>query len=383
MIETIFVILVWMIIFPILFLVIISKIIKILLNMFKNIKYSIKEKNKLNNLNNPQKHITETYKQKITNPEYQIKEEKNRLNIFNKLEKLTIEEYLQAILRQEIQTQEKLNPLETKKINSQEVQKILEELNSQETQILDTLLLKQRLRLEIQNEFLKRLGKENEVSTKSTEEIKAEVLIRQEAKIKQEIQLELKKLRREAQIKLNPQLRQKEIQRAIESNQNFKIRQKQVKIQKQEGIEKQEKLEREMQMSYVDSLENGYKFEEYIAELLEKLGYTNVEVTPSSGDGGADVLAKKNGVIYAFQCKWHSKNNIGKNIGYDAIQQAHSGKDLYKNERQLEEVYGIVATNSYFTNKAIDRAKILDITLWDRNKLEKLLKKARESSILY
>ena len=69
---------------------------------------------------------------------------------------------------------------------------------------------------------------------------------------------------------------------------------------------------------------DGYLFEEYIAELLEKLGYIDVKVTPPTGDFGVDILAIKDGIKYAFQCKKYS----GK-VGVDSVQQVYAGKKFY------------------------------------------------------
>ena len=255
----------------------------------------------------------------------------------------------------ENQNQEKLKrqeELKQKELKQREVQK-------KETS-LEELRQKKLNQDKLKEEELKNFNKKTKYDIQAIEEL--------QRRLRQGVQ-NLKELRLE---EIRENIIQEDIQQYVSQ-----------KAQQREILKRKSQQKQKWQMSYIDRLDNGYEFEEYIAELLEKLGYTNVEVTPISNDGGADVLAKKNGATYAFQCKWHSKNNTGKNIGYDAVQQAHSGKDLYKNERQLEEVYGIVATNSYFTNKAIDRAKILDITLWNRNKLEKLLKEARESSFLY
>lgn len=80
------------------------------------------------------------------------------------------------------------------------------------------------------------------------------------------------------------------------------------------------------ELYYIDKLDNGYQFEEYIANILKKLKYTNVKVTRGSGDAGVDVLANKENVSYAIQCKWSS---IGNNVGYKAIQEIYSGKSIY------------------------------------------------------
>ena len=43
----------------------------------------------------------------------------------------------------------------------------------------------------------------------------------------------------------------------------------------------------------------------------------------------------------------------------------------------IKDIYGIVITNSYFTQQAIKEANERSIILWDRDKLKKLLDEAR------
>ena len=111
---------------------------------------------------------------------------------------------------------------------------------------------------------------------------------------------------------------------------------------------------------HFDALE-GHEFEYYCAELLQKNGFVEVEVTKGSGDYGADILAEKDGVTYAIQCKCYTAP-----IGVKAIQEAHAGRDYY------DRMVGAVLTNQYFTTPAVDAAKKLKILLWDRGCLESM-----------
>ena len=110
-----------------------------------------------------------------------------------------------------------------------------------------------------------------------------------------------------------------------------------------------------------DKLE-GHEFEYYCAELLQKKGFIEVEVTKGSGDYGADILAEKDGVTYAIQCKCYTAP-----IGVKAIQEAYAGRDYY------DRMVGAVLTNQYFTTPAVEAAKKLKILLWDRGYLESML----------
>lgn len=121
------------------------------------------------------------------------------------------------------------------------------------------------------------------------------------------------------------------------------------------------KRHRRMVPEHFDMLE-GHEFEYYCADLLRKKGFIDVEVTKGSGDYGADILAEKDGVTYAIQCKCYTAP-----IGIKAIQEAYAGRDYY------DRMVGAVLTNQYFTTPAVEAAKKLKILLWDRGYLESML----------
>lgn len=68
--------------------------------------------------------------------------------------------------------------------------------------------------------------------------------------------------------------------------------------------------EMQNKLAAVDAMD-GHEFEYFCAELLKENGFVNVEVTQASGDFGVDVLAEKDGVTYAVQCKCYS-DKVGK-----------------------------------------------------------------------
>lgn len=105
----------------------------------------------------------------------------------------------------------------------------------------------------------------------------------------------------------------------------------------------------------------GHDFEYYCAELLRQQGFLEVEVTKGSGDYGIDILAEKDGVTYAIQCKRYTAP-----VGVKAIQEAYAGRDYY------DRMVGAVLTNQYFTQPAVEAAKKLKILLWDRGYLEEI-----------
>lgn len=111
-----------------------------------------------------------------------------------------------------------------------------------------------------------------------------------------------------------------------------------------------------------DSMD-GHEFEVFCAYILGKNRFENISVTQGSGDHGIDILAEKDDVSYAIQCKCHSSN-----IGNAAIQQAHTGKSIYHKD------IAVVLTNRYFTDQAKQEAQILGVKLWNRDKLNELIR---------
>ncbi len=111
----------------------------------------------------------------------------------------------------------------------------------------------------------------------------------------------------------------------------------------------------------LDGME-GHEFERFCADLLRQHGFQEVEVTKGSGDFGVDVLAEKDGVTYAVQCKRYDAP-----VGVKAVQEACAGREYY------DRMVGAVMTNQYFTQPAVDAAKRLKILLWDRGYLESMM----------
>lgn len=75
----------------------------------------------------------------------------------------------------------------------------------------------------------------------------------------------------------------------------------------------------------VDRRRAGYDFEHWCARYLEKHGFRNVQVTPASGDYGADIIARdKRGNVWVFQCKYY-----GHSVGNSAVQEVVGAKLHY------------------------------------------------------
>lgn len=116
----------------------------------------------------------------------------------------------------------------------------------------------------------------------------------------------------------------------------------------------------------IDMME-GHDFERYCAVLLRSRGFLDVEVTKGSGDYGIDILAEKDGITYAIQCKCYNQP-----VGVKAIQEAYAGRDYY------DRMVGAVLTNQYFTTPAVEAAKKLKILLWDRGYLESMIAEGKK-----
>ena len=112
----------------------------------------------------------------------------------------------------------------------------------------------------------------------------------------------------------------------------------------------------------------GHEFEYFCAELLKQKGFVDVEVTKGSGDYGIDILAEKEGVTYAVQCKRYAAP-----VGVKAIQEAYAGRDYY------DRMVGAVMTNQYFTAPAVEAAKKLKILLWDGGYIESMMEEQQSN----
>lgn len=158
-----------------------------------------------------------------------------------------------------------------------------------------------------------------------------------------------------------------------------------IKEQAQKSIEvesnKELKPQRQMQTEQLNPAEilllkidsistSGIYFENIACRLLKANEFENIRNTPASGDYGIDILAEKDGISYAIQCKCYSKN-----IGNKAVQEAFSGSQFYNC------MIAVVFTNSYFTKAAIETAKATKVLLWDRDKLMQMINSLSDSDL--
>ncbi|MBR1743705.1 MAG: restriction endonuclease [Lachnospiraceae bacterium] len=107
---------------------------------------------------------------------------------------------------------------------------------------------------------------------------------------------------------------------------------------------------------------DGIAFEELACEILTANGFEVAENTQASCDYGVDVLASKEGITYAIQCKRYLEP-----VGIEAVQQVYAGRAYYECH------VAVVLTNQSFTANAKNLADKLGVVLWDRETLRKLL----------
>lgn len=108
---------------------------------------------------------------------------------------------------------------------------------------------------------------------------------------------------------------------------------------------------------------DGATFEHFCADLLRVNGWTDVQITPASGDHGIDITAEKDDIKWGFQCKrWN-----GTKVDAVAIGQTYKGKALYECDMVA------VITTSTLTAQAEGEAKQLGIKVWGRGKIRQLM----------
>lgn len=138
-----------------------------------------------------------------------------------------------------------------------------------------------------------------------------------------------------------------------------------------ENYAENQNLDLESQID-IDTMD-GTTFEHFCADLLRVNGWTDVRVTPGSGDHGIDITAVKDDIKWGFQCKrWN-----GTKVDAVAIGQTFKGKAIYKCDMVA------VITTSTLTAQAESEAKQLDIKVWGRGKIRQLMDKLDNADNYY
>ena len=114
------------------------------------------------------------------------------------------------------------------------------------------------------------------------------------------------------------------------------------------------------QAAELDQL-SGVAFEEYLAGLFRAQGYA-AELTPTSGDYGADLILSKDGQRIAVQAKRYTGS-----VGVQAVQEALSGKAYY----QCHTAW--VITTGAFTTNALELAQKSGVKMIGRSDIGNLM----------
>jgi hypothetical protein len=114
---------------------------------------------------------------------------------------------------------------------------------------------------------------------------------------------------------------------------------------------------------------SGTQFELFLSKLYDGLGYFS-EVTPPTGDFGADVIIIKNKTKTVIQAKCYGE---GQSVGVEAINEVCGGAGYWNAQKKM------VITNRYFTKSAILSAERNNVRLINREDLQLLLREYRES----
>ena len=107
----------------------------------------------------------------------------------------------------------------------------------------------------------------------------------------------------------------------------------------------------------------GSEFEAYVALILRDNGFRDVKMTGGSGDQGVDILAERNGRLYAIQCK-----NYKGSVGNFAVQEAFAGAQYYGCDRAA------VICPGTFTRAARELAQKTGVLLWDAERLSHMMR---------
>lgn len=107
----------------------------------------------------------------------------------------------------------------------------------------------------------------------------------------------------------------------------------------------------------VKTKEKGLLFEEECACCLKDSGF-DVEMTRKTGDFGVDLIARKNGLSYAVQCK-----ALGMPAGISSVQEVIAGRLHYATD------YALVVSTQGFTASARQLAQTASVMLLSCDKL--------------
>lgn len=111
-------------------------------------------------------------------------------------------------------------------------------------------------------------------------------------------------------------------------------------------------------------IHSGTEFEQFLKHIFTRLGYES-ELTGASGDQGADLILRKNGLVFVIQAKYYEKP-----VSNKAVQEAAAALKFYGANRAA------VVTNNRYTKSAQALAKKNQVILLDGEALDELVKTA-------
>jgi restriction system protein len=113
------------------------------------------------------------------------------------------------------------------------------------------------------------------------------------------------------------------------------------------------------------SVETGPDYEAYVAGIL-RAGDWQAQLTPRTGDHGADIIATRDGKRVAVQCKFYSSP-----VGNKCVQEIYSAKDFYACDA------AVVVSNADYTKHARKIAASLNVALLHHDMLIQTLNDVR------
>ena len=123
------------------------------------------------------------------------------------------------------------------------------------------------------------------------------------------------------------------------------------------------------EMNNLNSISSGTEFELYLVKIFKELGY-KVKHCGKTGDQGADLIVEIDKYKYAVQAKFYTGN-----LGNTPIQEISGALKYYEANQ------GVVITNSKFTKRAVELAKVNNVILIDGDALNRLIGYTFDDSI--
>ena len=100
--------------------------------------------------------------------------------------------------------------------------------------------------------------------------------------------------------------------------------------------------------------ENPYDYEERIADLLERKGFINIDITPRRESYGADLIAEYNDKKVCVQCIMNNSKTL---VEIKSVQEIYTAKHFYDCD------YAFIYTTSDYTEEAEELAEKLGVKL--------------------